>query len=192
MRFLLIVLVLAAATAVLIWFLRRQAAQQEPAPRVDPFRTDEGRVDPREIKVGDVVAISGSDFIVRGTLRFDQSGFIWQEHFLDDVQNRRWLSVEDDEGLELCLWERRSPAEEAPGGTEVVVEGVTYRLQEHGTAAFTGEGTTGTAPSGQAEYYDYAAGDRRLSFERFGTQSWEVSTGWVLALREVQVLPTTE
>jgi hypothetical protein len=192
MRFLLLLVVLAAATAALVWFLRRRAAVQEPAPRMDPFQADEGRVDPREIKVGDVVAIGGSDFIVRGTLRFDQSGYTWQEHFIDDVHNRRWLSVEDDEGLELCLWERRSPTEEVPGAAEVEVDGVRYRLREHGTASFTSEGTTGTAPSGQAEYYDYEAGDRRLSFERVGTTSWELSTGRVVGLREVQVLPTAD
>ena len=188
----LLLLLLSAATAALVWFLRRRsAADVEPRPRVDPFGADEGRVDPREIKVGDILGIHGSDFVVRGTLRFDQSGFTWQEHFIDDVHNRRWLSVEDDEGLELCLWERHAPGVGEPGSPEITVDGVAYRLTEHGTAAFTSEGATGVAPSGRAEYFDYAAGDRRLSFERFGTDSWEVSTGQVLTVRDVQVFPTT-
>ncbi len=186
-----LLVIVGVAAAVLVWFLRRRTAQQEPAARVDPFKDDDGRPDPRNIKVGDVVAIAGSDFIVRGTLRFDQSGFTWHEHFLDDVNSQRWLSVEDDEGLELCLWERQPPTDEVTGGQEHELGGVTYRLEEHGTATFTSEGTTGTGATGQVEYYDYAAGDRRLSFERFGTTSWEVSTGRVLALREVQVFPTT-
>ena len=138
-----------------------------------------------------MVTIAGADFVVRGTLRFDQSGYTWAEHFIDDVHRLRWLSVDDGEGLELCLWERRPAVTEAPGGTEVELDGVAYRLEEHGTASFTSEGTTGTAPSGQVEYYDYVAGEHRLSFERFGSLSWEVSTGRVLAAREVQVLPTT-
>ncbi len=188
---LLLLVVIALGAAALVWFLRRSKATAAPPPRVDPFKADEGRVDPRQIKVGDILTIEGSDFVVRGTLRFDQSGFTWQEHFIDDVHNRRWLSVEDDEGLELCLWERHDPGVGEPGAPEVAVDGVSFRLMEHGTAAFTSEGTTGVAPSGQAEYYDYAAGDRRLSFERFGAASWEVSTGRVLGLREVQVLPTT-
>jgi hypothetical protein len=188
---LLLLVVIAVGAAALVWFLRRSRATAAPPPRVDPFKADEGRVDPRQIKVGDILTIEGSDFVVRGTLRFDQSGFTWQEHFIDDVHNRRWLSVEDDEGLELCLWERHDPGVGEPGAPEVTVDGVSYRLTEHGTAAFTSEGTTGVAPSGQAEYYDYAADDRRLSFERFGAVSWEVSTGRVLGVREVQVLPTT-
>ena len=188
----LLLVLVAAGAAVLVWYLRRSRTSPEPAPRVDPFGADEGRVDPRQIKVGDILTIAGSDFVVRGTIRFDQSGFIWQEHFIDDVHNRRWLSVEDDEGLELCLWERHAPGVGEPGPPEMTVDGVAYRLTEHGTAAFTSEGATGVAPSGRAEYFDYAAGDRRLSFERFGTDSWEVSTGAVLGLRDVQVLPTTE
>ena len=191
MRILILFVVVVAAAAFLVWLLRRAQERPKAGPRVDPFRPDEGRVDPREIKVGDVVAVAGSDFVVRGTLRFDQDGFTWQEHLIDDVKNRRWLSVEDDEGLELCLWERQEPSVAAPGAQEIEVGGVTYRLEEHGTARFTSEGTTGTAPSGQVEYYDYAAGDRRLSFERFGTTSWEVSTGHVLGEREVDVFPTT-
>jgi hypothetical protein len=189
---LLLLVLLAAGAAALVWYLRRRSqASAPPPPRVDPFGADEGRVDPRQIKVGDIVAIAGSDFVVRGTLRFDQSGFLWQEHFIDDVHNRRWLSVEDDEGLELCLWERHAPGVGEPGPPEMAVDGVAYRLMEHGTAAFTSEGTTGVAPSGRAEYFDYEAGDRRLTFERFGTDSWEVSTGTVLGVRDVQVFPTT-
>jgi len=191
MRILLLLVVLAVVAGLVIRALRLARADVPPQQPVDPFRSDEGRVDPREIKVGDVLGIDGSDFVVRGTLRFDQSGFTWAEHFIDDVHNRRWLSVEDDEGLELCLWERRPPAADPPGASEVDVAGVTYRLVEHGTATYTSEGTTGTAPSGEAEYFDYEAGDRRLAFERFGTASWEVSEGRVLAGREVQVFPTT-
>lgn len=190
---LLLLVLLAAGAAVLVWYLRRRSQTTgEPRPRVDPFQADDARVDPRQIKVGDILTIAGADFVVRGTLRFDQAGFVWQEHFIDDVHNRRWLSVEDDEGLELCLWERHAPGVGEPGGPEMAVDGVAYRLTEHGTADFTSEGTTGVAPSGRAEYFDYAAGDRRLTFERFGADSWEVSTGTVLGRRDVQVLPTTE
>lgn len=191
MRVVILLVLLAAGAAVLVWYLRRSNAPVAPPAPVDPFQADEGRVDPRQIKVGDILSIEGSDFVVRGTLRFDQSGFTWQEHFIDDVHNRRWLSVEDDEGLELCLWERHAPGIGEPGVPEMAVDGVSYQLTEHGSATFTSEGTTGVAPSGRAEYFDYAAGDRRLSFERFGTDSWEVSTGRVLGLRDVQVLPTT-
>ena len=192
MKILLVLVVLAVAAGIAVWAVRRAQQASRPAPPpVDPFRADEGRVDPREIKVGDVLSIDGSDFVVRGSLRFDQSGFTWAEHFIDDVQNRRWLSVEDDEGLELCLWERQPAATVTPGASELEYANVTYRLDEHGNATFRSEGTTGTAPSGQVEYFDYQAGDRRLAFEKFGTESWEVSAGRVLGGREVQVFPTT-
>ena len=50
--------------------------------------------------------LDGADFIVEGTLRLEQDGFRWDEHRLVDGEHGRWLSVEDDEGLEVVLWDR--------------------------------------------------------------------------------------
>ncbi len=169
----------------------REARARPAPPRSDPFATDALRPDPRALKVGDIVGFQGRDYVVRGSLRMDQSGFTWQEHLLDDTRRRLWLSVEDDEGLELCVWERVPGSRLEPGPASLGYDGREFVLEERGEASFRSEGTTGTAPAGRMEYVDYAAGDDRLAFERFGATSWEVSRGRVVGERELTIYPVT-
>lgn len=195
MRNVLLLLVLVAVVAAVIWYVRSRGQKPAPAPPkepVDPLRREAAAgMDPRRIGVGDVIAYGGRDFIVRGTLELDEDGFRWQEHLLDDVEVRRWLAVEDDEELELTLYESvRAPGLE-PGPHSLAHDGVTYALDEHGTARFRAVGTTGTGPSGRLEYYDYTSDDRRLAFERYGTGSWEVSTGQVVPAYALDIYPAS-
>ncbi len=184
-------LIIAAIVAFALWWRARPRNDDPAAAVVDPLRKDSRGIDPRKIKVGDVVAHEGRDFLVRGTLTFDQDGFKWHEHHLDDTTTRRWLSVEDDEELELCLWEAADGPVPDPGPEEITYAGTTYRRSEHGQAQFSAAGSTGTAPSGTVEYFDYAVGDRRLGFERYGQADWEVGLGVVVNERTLDIYPTT-
>ncbi len=194
------VLLLIAAVAVAVVFYRRytamQAAQRRSeraagAPR-DPLATQSVRSDPRRITVGDVIRFDGRDFIVRGSIRFDQDGFQWQEHFLDDVEVKRWLSVEEDEGLEISFWTAIKGADLQPGPKSIEYGGKTYELEEKGSARFTAVGTTGTGPGGRVEYYDYQAGDDLLAFERYGEGDWEVATGRTVGEYELDIYPGSD
>lgn len=187
-----VVVIVAVVVAVVLVLRNRQAAAAEPAPPADPLRKDSRGVDPRRIKVGDVVHHEGRDFLVRGTLAFVQDGFEWQEHHLDDASVRRWLSVEDDEELELCLWTAVTAPDLQPGPSELTWDGTAFTRDEHGRAEFRATGATGTGPTGTVEYYDYAAGERRLSFERYGTSTdWEVGVGEVVNERSLDIYPTS-
>ena len=194
---LLVILLIAAGVAVVILYRRltaEQARNRPPAgetPR-DPLRADSVRSDPRRLTVGDVIRFDGRDFIVRGTIRFDQDGFQWQEHFLDDVEVKRWLSVEDDEGLEIGFWTALKGADLQPGPRTLQYDGKTYELDEKGSARFTAVGTTGTGPGGRVEYYDYAAGEALLSFERYGVGGWEAATGRTVGEYELDIYPGSD
>ena len=49
------------------------------------------------------------------------------------------------------------------------MEGVEYRRDEHGTADYTSEGTTGLGVQGRVEYVDYEGPrGKYLSFEQYG------------------------
>jgi hypothetical protein len=144
----------------------------------------------RALKPGDVVNHDGGDWIVEGTLRLEQDGFAWQEHRLVDGERSLWLSVEDDEGLEVVVWERGRAAGLEPGADRLTHDGVTYELEERGEANFTAEGSTATAASGRVEFADYAAGERRLSFERYGQDAgWEVGVGQVVSEHALDIYP---
>jgi hypothetical protein len=194
----LVVILLVVAVAVAVVLYRRYTAEQEArsraasAPPRDPLATESVRSDPRRITVGDVIRFDGRDFIVRGTIRFDQDGFQWQEHFLDDVEVKRWLSVEDDEGLEIGFWTALKGADLQPGSKTIDHGGKTYELDEKGSARFTAVGTTGTGPNGRVEYYDYEAGDDLLSFERYGEGDWEAATGRTVGEYELDIYPGSE
>ena len=200
---LLVVLVLvAAAVVLLVAVLRRRRTEQglaERARQVDPMAPGPLASDPRRLKPGDVVRLSGEsgDWVVRGTLAFDEDGYRWKEHLLDgstaEGERRHWLSVEEGEsGLELVLWDRVAGSDLTPDSAEVAHGGVAFRRDERGRARYASTGTTGAAESGTAEYADYlptAGGDARLSFERYSSGgSWEVSTGRVVLPESVQIL----
>ena len=196
-----ILLVIVAAVVVVVLVVRflraREAKRREEArsrPRRDPLADVHGNEDYlHRLKVGDVVRYEASDHLVRGSLRFDEDGYTWAEHLISDDQVQQWLSVEDDEGISVVLWQRvgRGRLEGEPGAATVHHDGVPYVLEEQGEASFTAEGTTGTAPSGTVRYVDYRSADgRRLSCEQFG-RSWEVSVGLSVLPRSLDVYPVS-
>lgn len=192
MRTLFLLLLLAGLVAVVALAVRRLRSSRAmtPAAPDDPLRPDAAAgMDPRRIGVGDVVHYEERDFIVRGTLELEEGGFRWQEHFLDDVEVRRWLSVEEEEELEIYLWQRVAAPELVPGAPRLDYQGNNYTLQERGRATYRASGTTGTGPSGQVDYVDYAAGPKRLAFERFGEGSWEVSVGQIVPPYLLDIYP---
>ncbi len=148
----------------------------------------------RRLKVGDVIGYEAREFLVRGSLRFDEKGYTWDEHLISDGQEQHWLSVEEDEGITVVLWQRvgRGELDGEPGSPTVRHNQISFSLQEDGEASFRAEGTTGTAPSGTSRYADYRGPEGRLlSCERFG-ESWEVSVGHEVLPRAFDIFPVTE
>ena len=196
---LLVLVLLAVLVVVVLQRRRREQGLAERARTVDPMAPGPLVSDPRRIRPGDIVRISGEpgDWVVRGTLAFDEDGYRWKEHLLDGStaagERRHWLSVEEGEGgLELVLWDRLAGSDLTPDSAEVAHDGVAYRRDERGSARYASTGTTGAAASGTAEYADYlpaGGGDARLSFERFSTGgSWEVSRGQVVLAESLTIL----
>jgi len=173
---------------------RKQAGAGPPAPAglpTGPAPEPIGGADVRALKLGDVVNYESRDWIVEGTLRFNQGGFRWDEHRLVDGADSLWLSVEDDEGLEIVVWERLRGAALEPGPGSLEHVGVTYELDERGNANFTSEGVTGAPGGGKAEFADYARDDKRLSFERYGDDGgWEISSGNVISEHVLDIYPS--
>ncbi|OFT87849.1 hypothetical protein HMPREF3098_08915 [Corynebacterium sp. HMSC28B08] len=172
---------------------KKQQAQQEMAPRRDPFEGVQGAepYGPQSLGPGAVLSRGGVDYVVRGTLTLQQGPYQWQEHMLDGGSGTSWLSVEMDEGqLDLVLWNTRKDLS-LDMHSNLEVEGVQYRRVEAGQASFTSEGNTGLPPQGQMEYGDFnASGDRRLSLERFSPGAmWEVSLGEAMLPGDFVVYP---
>ncbi|WP_067491108.1 DUF4178 domain-containing protein [Actinomadura hibisca] len=181
----LLVLILVALVALIVVVLRRRPPAAPPAPSGmprDPFEAaDLPAGDPRAIKAGDMVEYLGVRYFVRGSLRIREGGFTWAEHLLDAdtaAGEKVWISVEEDPDLEVVWWTGREIGDLKPDAKLIEVDGVSYRRDEHGTATYESEGTTGVGVQGQVEYVDYEGpGGRYLSFERYGGGTWELGTG---------------
>ncbi|MFD0852773.1 DUF4178 domain-containing protein, partial [Actinomadura adrarensis] len=137
--------------------------------------------DPRTLKAGDMVEYLGVRYFVRGSIRLREGGFTWSEHLLDadTIEGTKvWISVEEDPDLEVVWWTEIDPGDLVPNTKTLTWDGVEYRREEHGTADYSSEGTTGLGTGGRVEYVDYeASGGRYLAFERFGGGAWEAGTG---------------
>ncbi len=188
-----VVIAVLALIALGVWFAvrrsRTETAQSRPSP-ADPLASDEGVTDVRTLRAGDMVDYRGTLYFVRGSLRLTEGGYTWDEHFLDDARGQRcWISVEEDPDLEVILWHESEEATE-PGGDEMSVAGVRYRLEERGSARYRSEGTTTLAEQGTVEYVDYAGdGQRALGFERFDGGKWESGIGEAVVLSALRVYP---
>lgn len=181
MELLIVILVLVAvAVAAGVVIARRRSPQRPPTVQRSPAAEQRAiNGDVRRLAPGDVVSYEGTDFLVDRSMHFEQDGFGWDEHFLADAISGRklWLSVEDDDGLEVAVYERVTGADLDPSNREITHDGVTYRRDEQGRARFSTRDADGAGDSGTMEYADYTAGDARLSLERYGESSWEVSVG---------------
>lgn len=189
-----LIAVLVLIAVVLLRARRRPAPPQPSGVPVDPLADHEGITDVRTLRAGDMVDYRGTLFFVRGSLRLQEGGYRWSEHFLDDSRGQRcWISVEEDPDLEVMLWQPAQAVTE-PGGDSMEVDGVRYRRNEHGTARYTSEGTTTVADAGSVEYVDYLsagpdAAGRALSFERFDGGPWEAGLGEAVVLSALRVYP---
>ncbi len=173
---------------------RNAAAAKRPVDPLADWSSSGGDQQFLDLKPGDLVKTDG-EYLVRGTIAFNDGGSTWFEHLLDDAAGtKQWLSVENDEGLELGTWRRIPMADVesgSPGDRSVVVRGVAYKLVERGSTGYTSTGTTSTAPTGSAEYIDYEAADgAMLGFERFDGSAWEAALGKKVLPSEVEVFPS--
>ncbi|TDD95620.1 DUF4178 domain-containing protein [Actinomadura rubrisoli] len=183
----LLALILVALVVLIVILLRRRggaSARPAPAPAVprDPFAAeDEVGGDPRTLKAGDMVEYLGTRYFVRGSVRLKEGGFTWSEHLLDadTIEGTKvWISVEEDPDLEVVWWTEHEIGDLSPSAKTIVLDGVEYRRDEHGTADYTSEGTTGVGVQGRVEYVDYEGPrGRYLSFEQYGGGQWEAGLG---------------
>ncbi|HEX2284437.1 MAG TPA: DUF4178 domain-containing protein [Mycobacterium sp.] len=191
---LLAVILLLAAIVVLVMALQRPKKAEQPAARQDPlkFAAPITEFGPRQLGPGAIVAHGGVDYVVRGSVTLRQGPFVWWEHLLEGGDEPIWFSVEEDEGrLELMMWTRRKDATLQPGA-DLVLDGVSYRETERGSASYTTEGTTGLPAGGEMEFVDYAdEGEMNfLGFERWAPDMpWEVSVGKSVRPGELTVYP---
>lgn len=142
------------------------------------------------LQIGDIVQYLDTDWFVEGKLTYNSSGYTWLEYLLQDQDRIRWLSVEEDDQVEVSFLE---PVQglDIPGTppNSLPYNGVTYQLDESGTAQMTREGSTLNRQGEFCHYYDYQGpSGERLSIEDWGDER-EVTQGKRIRPSALTLLP---
>lgn len=158
---LLLLLLLAAGAALLWWQIRRQRRRLPPrSPTLF------------SLQLGDLVQFDGRDWVVENRLEYDDDGFRWLEYLLRDGRQQGWLSVEEDDWLELSWYEPVRSAASLPAfrpgaalPQTLTWNGRTYTLRERGKATLVSSLRAMPQRSDSQEicrYGDYEAEDGSL------------------------------
>ncbi|MBD2461935.1 DUF4178 domain-containing protein [Oscillatoria sp. FACHB-1407] len=115
------------------------------------------------LQVGDIVQYEGADWVVEGQLTYNSQGYVWLEYLLQDADQIRWLSVEEDDQVEICwlkplagLEISRTPPQ------QITVANVVFQLEESGTAQMTHLGATLNRQAQHCRYFDYSGADHQI------------------------------
>jgi hypothetical protein len=167
------------------------AQASQPGP-VDPF-ADLSEDQFWKLELGDVVKFQDNDLFVRQRVENVEVDYRWLEFLLDNnLGVQCWLSVEDDNRLDLALWTEIPLAELTgkPGDDSVVVRGKAYRRKESGVASTKTE-KKGVPFTGKIQYFQYeAADDSLLAMQSLDYAEWVISLGNRHLPSEFVVFPT--
>lgn len=196
-----LLLVLAAAAAVLLLLLqRRRLAGARPAGPEERNLFN--------LRIGDLVQARGRDWVVEDRLLYEQpGGFQWLEYRLQDGPDSRWLSVCEDDELELS-WLRSAAVSELADADALragVPErlrwaGRDYRRRERGAATLRADARVMNRRVGLCTFADYVAAvgadeaDGLLSVEWWGgggdpAGEIEITVGDRIEPGELSLLP---
>jgi hypothetical protein len=130
------------------------------------------------LQIGDIVQYAGVDWVVEGRLTFDDRGYTWFEYMLQDGDAIRWLSVEEDDRVEVCWMEPASNLDVSGNPPyRITHNGITYEKVEQGVAQMQRLGSTMNKQAQICRYFEYsAANDQVLSVENWNDDI-EVSVG---------------
>ena len=191
---LLLLLAVAGAAGVYAWrrVARTRRGRQTLEAKKQALLEDSRRI--LDLRPGDVIEHYPESYLVDGSLLNDEEGFVWKTHLLGGASDGRdrWLSVEDDDRLEITLYEvlpaGRVQVTEPPPERLTVGE-VTFSLVEHGTARVRKRDTHGTRDQGQCRYADYGGpGGAALAVE-WWNDAPEVALGRPVREDELMILP---
>ena len=162
-----------------------------------PNNKNRGELPPLErnvfsLQIGDIVQYLGTDWVVEGQLTYNEDGFTWLEYMLQDGDRISWLSVEEDDLLEVQWLEPTNALEIGSNPPkELTFEGEVFRCVSSGIALMKRKGTIQRRSAEECHYYDYeGSGDRVLSIEDWDGDI-EVTIGQTIRPSSLSLLPGT-
>lgn len=143
-----------------------------------------------DLQIGDIVQHMGIDWVVEGRLKYSVGSYYWYEYLLQDNEKIAWLSVEEDDVVEVSLLEPTNqldisdiPPQELNFGGDI------YKLEDSGIARMTRTGNTMQRSSEKCEYFDYEGDEKRVLSVEIWNGGIEVSVGERINPRSLTILP---
>jgi len=202
-------------TGLVLFFMQKQG--------VLPFGKNRQKLPPVEknvfnLDIGDLVQHEGTDWFVEGKLIYNTGSYNWFEYLLRDDDNILWLSIEEDDFVEVSLLQEsdtpeieslfaeeqqkllkqlesggwsseKSPQINSAQLKTIAYQETSYRLSDFGTATINRLGNTLNREGQSCKYFDYkGTGDRRMSVEIWNGEI-EVTVGNKINPRMLNFLP---
>lgn len=186
MSLLIFAVLIIVAVAIAIFLVQ----SQKHAPVGDSGGSSSNRRSVFNLQVGDIVQYRTEDWVVEGVLTYSDDGFDWVEYLLQEGDRICWLSVEEDDMVEVSiqrpvqdLYLQARPAE------ELRYQEIDYRLTDSGTASMTRKGNTLQRQAQTCRYFDFSGPDQKVLSVEDWDGDWEVTCGELISVRDLVLLP---
>jgi hypothetical protein len=145
------------------------------------------------LRPGAAVRVSGDDFLIERTTRFDEAdGDGWLEHRASSDSSGRtlWLEIPYRPDEPVIVYESSATLDSAPvGGPEIEHGGERLPLLRSSRASYRSVERSAAPKSGELIYHEYAKGERHVTYEcRNEGTVWEVSEGREIDATAIEVL----
>ncbi len=142
------------------------------------------------IQVGDIICYKGDNWIVEGRVIYDGGGFNWIEYLLLNEDKICWLSIEQDDLIEVLWFEPiNALTVNTNPPSELDFNGNLYKCVESGKATIKYEGNTHNKQEPSCTYYDYESENNQvLAIEIWGNEI-EIMAGEKINPRSLDILP---
>ncbi|PSO56958.1 MAG: DUF4178 domain-containing protein [Cyanobacteria bacterium QH_8_48_120] len=162
--------------------------------RLEPS-SQQGETPPLErtiftLQIGDIVQYMDADWVVEGKLTYEEDGFSWYEYMLQDGDRIRWLSVEEDDLVEVAWLEATNSLDVSSHPPQQInFAGDSYRCMDSGVAQMTRKGNVQRRKAQQCRFFDYEAAEGKvLSVEDWNGEI-EVTVGQRIRPSDLSLLP---
>lgn len=174
--------VIVVVGAVIIWYLNggsthRSASSGTRQPTVF------------SLAMGDIVQYDNIDWVVEDKLTYSDSGWEWVEYLLQDGDRIGFLSVEEDDRLEVTFTEKVTDCPvENPPPTQITYQQQIFNRSETGTATLK-RARHPERPVETCQYHDYNGPNEAVMSVEFWGGSVEVSVGTQVKPYQLTFLP---
>lgn len=165
------------------WLKKLVGGEPEPPPARD--------VTLMTLAPGDVVVHLDVTYVVEQRITYHQQGFFWFDYRLDDGDGgQAWLSVADDDELEVAFFHPIELDLDVPPPKKLEHDGRTYRLVESGRVDAKIDRGTGGETRTVVTTWDYEGPQGELlGVQRWGEDEVEIARGRAVLPVELDLMP---